>query len=121
MSNTRIIENRGCFFWIPVGLIMTLIGFAPGIIVAAIVDQISPLEFGPLWGTALTTTLVLLIGFYIYDKQKFHLRYLILTVGIFILSFIFTLFNADNFIFRIIGKMYPIVETAKTQYHNIFG
>lgn len=121
MSNTRFLENRGCFFWIPALFIMTLIGFAPGIVVAAIVDQLSPMEFGPLWGTALTTTLIILIGFYFYDNQRFHLRYLILTVGVFILAFIYTLFNSDNFIFRIIHKMYPIVETVKTQFRAIFG
>lgn len=121
MTNSRFFDNKGCMFWIPVGLLMTLIGFAPGIVIAAIVDTISVLNFGQLWGTTLTTTIAILIGLYFYDNQRFHLRYLVLTVGVFVILFIMTLFSPDNFVFNIIPKMYPVVQTATEQFHNIFG
>jgi hypothetical protein len=41
-----------------------MITFAPGIVVASLVDQVKPLTIGPLWGTTLTTTLVILAVLY---------------------------------------------------------
>ncbi len=112
MRKQGILHGKGCILiWIPIAFIMILIGFAPGIVMAAIVDQISPLGFGPLWGTTLTTTIILFIGFYLYDKKRFHLRYIVLTISTFIICLIYTLFDNSNFIHKIIYKLYPFLNT----------
>ena len=52
-----------------IGVIFSMITFAPGIVVASLVDHFKPLTIGPLWATTLTTTLVILVVLYFIKSE----------------------------------------------------
>lgn len=105
-------------FLIALGVIFSIMTFAPGIVVASLVDQVKPLTIGPLWGTTLTTTLVILIVIYFINKDGWLMRYFFISVAVFIVGLIYTLFDDTNIIYATVKKMYPFIENMIKEFNK---
>ena len=111
MGNNNGSGCSGCIVWsllIILGLVLafTSILFAPGVIIAAIVDSIFQLGQKPLWGvTILSSVIVAIICYNISEYNKWK-TYIILSLVLAFGIFIFYLFKEDNFIVDTLLKMY---------------
>jgi hypothetical protein len=103
---------------IALGVIFSIMTFAPGIVVASLVDQVKPLTIGPLWGTTLTTTLAILIVIYFINKDGWLMRYFFISVAVFIVGLIYTLFDDTNIIYATVKKMYPFIENMIKEFNK---
>ncbi|MFN4855080.1 MAG: hypothetical protein ACK5JC_11740 [Bacteroidota bacterium] len=97
-------------FLLAIGVIFSMITFAPGIVVASLVDQVKPLTIGPLWGTTLTTTLVILAVLYFNKSEGAFMRYFLISCAVFVIGLIYTLFDDTNIIYTTVKRMYPFIE-----------
>ncbi|MCZ2355365.1 MAG: hypothetical protein LC115_01545 [Bacteroidia bacterium] len=92
-------------------VIVSIIAFSPGIVIASLIDQVKPLTIGSLWGTTLITTLVILIALYFTNNNAWKTRYLYISIAVFIIGVIYTLFDNTNIIYATVKKMYPFIES----------
>lgn len=95
-----------------------MITFAPGIVVASLVDHFKPLTIGPLWGTTLTTTLVMLIVLYFIKSDGSFMRYFLISGAVFVIGLIYTLFDDTNIIYATVKKMYPFIENMIKEFNK---
>ncbi len=103
---------------IALSVIFSMMTFAPGIVVASLVDQIKPLTIGPLWGTTLTTTLVMLIVLYFINNDGWVMRYFLISCAVFVIGLIYTLFDDTNIIYATVKKMYPFIENMIKEFNK---
>lgn len=105
-------------FLIALGVIFSMMTFAPGIVVASLVDQVKPLTIGPLWGTTLTTTLVLFAVLFFIKSDGWLMRYFFISVAVFVIGLIYTLFDDTNIIYATVKKMYPFIENMIKEFNK---
>lgn len=99
-------------------VIFSMITFAPGIVIASLVDQIKPLTIGPLWGTTLTATLVLVVVLYFKKSDGAFLLYFLIAGAVFVIGLIYTLFDDTNIIYATVKKMYPFIENMIKEFNK---
>jgi hypothetical protein len=90
-------------------ILFSIITLSPGIAVTALINLLIPMSIGPLWGTTLSVTIILLIVFAIKVEKEFFYAYLSLSFFVFILLGILTLFVSNNIFYNMVKSMYPII------------
>ena len=98
---------------IVIGIIFSMITFAPGIMVASIISRITPLTIGPLWGTTIIVTIIIGVALYYKQVENPFKRYFLIAIGVFTLGLVITLFDDTNNVYLTVKKMYPILERHK--------
>ena len=112
MARKKSGENAGAVLMLFImvviaATIFSIILFASGIGIAAIINLIKPLKLGQLWGTVFTSTILIAGILYFTAKKKALKIYAITTISVFVILGIYTLFDPENLFYDAVKQMYP--------------
>lgn len=114
MAAKRKQDNGGGIFALIVMVlaVFSMVVLSPGIIAASIARFLfGELGIGPLWGTALSVSLLVLGTCYKkYGEDEYWKSYLGISLGLFIIGGLFCLFTSgNNALYQTVKLMYPFM------------
>lgn len=94
---------------IVIGLLLSMVVLAPGIMIASLFNVIFQLEILALWIITAIVTIIIIGIIYTKVNKSWTGIYLTLAVAAFAVGCIVTYINNDNLFFNTIKDMYPIL------------
>jgi Na+/proline symporter len=93
-------------------LLASIFILSPAILITSLISLIVDTEIGPLWGTTLIVTAIIIGTMYWkWGGEGLIKKYLIICSIVSFIGLLFCLFVNDNFIIDTIYKMYPVFES----------